>query len=214
MGANVPDDWDGISYRCYRVTYPDSEKYRALLLGQISEPDTSSFWEPGSGDVDQAVSAVFHSNLVTLSEIFDTECSQMAETLRPYFRAKASSSQALNPTAYATIEFDTLLYNLNEPDFNTTFHWQDLQTAANEGLWLFNIGVGCFVGGETTIRVFHNGNDLRYTNNGKNWNTCSIIRPMVEGDTIWVSAINSDSNSTNPIETVTFFEGTWLGPLA
>lgn len=56
-GAIVPDDWDGITFDCLQIQWPSSEKWRAILLGQMSEPSFEHYWDDGFGDPSEAASA-------------------------------------------------------------------------------------------------------------------------------------------------------------
>lgn len=75
-GAFVPDDWDGETYKCIQITMPDSEHWRALLLGQIVEASQADFWDAETGDVDEAVAAIETAYQMTI-ENYPLECEQM-----------------------------------------------------------------------------------------------------------------------------------------
>jgi hypothetical protein len=45
-GAIIPDDWDGSSFNCYRVNWPQSLQYEAILLGSVSDMWTKECDEP------------------------------------------------------------------------------------------------------------------------------------------------------------------------
>jgi len=50
----IPSDWDGVSWRCVEIRFPDSEAWRQILLGLITQPTRGRFWERSSGNIKDA----------------------------------------------------------------------------------------------------------------------------------------------------------------
>lgn len=51
MKMPIPDDWDGVSYCCYSIKWPQSELWEAILLGQVTEAGRGFFWDERTGNV-------------------------------------------------------------------------------------------------------------------------------------------------------------------
>lgn len=50
----IPNDWDGVSYCCHIVEWPDSPKWRYLLKGLLLSPSHGRFWDESTGTVTDA----------------------------------------------------------------------------------------------------------------------------------------------------------------
>ena len=57
-GAYIPDDWDGVSYCCYSVRWPDSFEWRAALNGLVSLAGSGWYWNEETGSVVDARDAI------------------------------------------------------------------------------------------------------------------------------------------------------------
>jgi len=49
MEMPIPNDWDGETFCRYMVCWPDSTLWRAILLGQLTEPGRGWFWDANTG---------------------------------------------------------------------------------------------------------------------------------------------------------------------
>lgn len=47
----IPSDWDGETWECFSVQWPDSQLYRGLLLGQLTALTRGRFWDERSGSI-------------------------------------------------------------------------------------------------------------------------------------------------------------------
>lgn len=47
----IPDDWDGETWRCWAVEWPDSVAWNAMLRGFITMPTVGRFWDERTGSV-------------------------------------------------------------------------------------------------------------------------------------------------------------------
>lgn len=54
MKLPIPDDWDGASWRCVQIQWPDSELYLALLRGFLTQFTRGRFWDEKSGIIKDA----------------------------------------------------------------------------------------------------------------------------------------------------------------
>jgi len=66
MQIPIPDDWDGESYRCVEVQWPDSPAWIALLIGFLAQPSRGRFWDGETGtitDVQQIGFDIFDANV-------------------------------------------------------------------------------------------------------------------------------------------------------
>lgn len=50
-GAKIPIDWDGMTWKCWVVEWPDSQDWLALLNGFITTPKMGRFWDPDTGSI-------------------------------------------------------------------------------------------------------------------------------------------------------------------
>lgn len=115
-GARIPDDWDGSTYDCYRIQWPSSDDWRALLLGQVTEPSQEWFWDDATGDVDEAVSAVLTAEDLTALEFPEVPCGD--SMIVPVFKVYLESNQVLSVGSWNLITDWAVAYNLNGAGFN------------------------------------------------------------------------------------------------
>jgi hypothetical protein len=54
MKLPIPDDWDGESWHCVQIRWPDSEGYNGLLRGFLSQMTRGRFWDENSGVIKDA----------------------------------------------------------------------------------------------------------------------------------------------------------------
>jgi hypothetical protein len=67
MRIPIPDDWDGVSWCCYLVEWPESESWKAILNGQVTAPSKGRFWDERTGtitDVQEIGLEIFERNLL------------------------------------------------------------------------------------------------------------------------------------------------------
>lgn len=50
-GAKIPEDWDGISWKCWCVQWPDSRDWLAILAGFITTPRLGRYWDADTGTI-------------------------------------------------------------------------------------------------------------------------------------------------------------------
>lgn len=72
-GGIIPDDWDGSSFKCCQVIMPDSDLYRAFLLGQLAEMTYEAYWDITTGDPSIAARAIYDALEQTVANGLDCE---------------------------------------------------------------------------------------------------------------------------------------------
>ena len=48
---NIPSDWDGVSWRCIQIQWPDSDQWLAVFRGVISDLARGRVWDRASGSI-------------------------------------------------------------------------------------------------------------------------------------------------------------------
>lgn len=54
MRMKIPTDWDGETWRCWSVEWPDSIMWNAYLRGFLNEPTRGRYWDERTGSVIEA----------------------------------------------------------------------------------------------------------------------------------------------------------------
>jgi len=49
--AAIPADWDGETWFCSQITWPESERWRAVLTGLVSLPSRGRYWAENTGTI-------------------------------------------------------------------------------------------------------------------------------------------------------------------
>jgi len=137
-GAIVPNDWDGSTYKCYQVQWPQSEQYEAILLGNISKPSFLNYWDGSSGDAQAAANAIKTAYINTLPDFWAGDCEEMPELTTKSFRVKTDTPQAIPSNTWTKVSFDEYEWNLNSPGWSMPGNAMDLTIPANAGIWQFN----------------------------------------------------------------------------
>jgi len=61
----IPDDWDGTTWACFEIQWPDSPLWIALLTGLLSMPAAGRYWNESTGritDAQEIGRAIFNAN--------------------------------------------------------------------------------------------------------------------------------------------------------
>jgi len=170
-GAIIPNDWDGSTYQCYKVQWPSSEQWGAILLGQITEPTVEAYWEPASGNPADAVQAVLTSEAQTEPEFYVEDCNDMTEHTHPrgevtsrILNLALPSAQALSDGIWQKVNFEVQTA-FGAPHFwDDTNHKQVVTLTDYVGVWNYSGGV--FVtSAPTTLSVglYVNGSISHFT---------------------------------------------------
>lgn len=141
-GAVVPGDWDGSSYQCVRVIWPDSVDYQALLVGQITEPQSESFWDAETGDVSEAIAGMVTSELQTIETGWIEDC--LTVETPPTFVVHTTQGNTLLAGIWEPITFNIETTEIGDPGWQggllpTPAHRPYLEDKA--GLWLYTLNL-------------------------------------------------------------------------
>lgn len=150
-GAIVPDDWDGSTYNCYRVNWPQSLQYEAILLGSVSEPAWLNFWDPETGDEQEAADAIETAYRVTVADMWTKECDE--PVLVPAFKVYQTEAQAFSASAWQVVEWDAYFYNPNSPQFQLATNVHQLTNDDWLGLWHYDLLLAVTAGSALAIRA-------------------------------------------------------------
>lgn len=139
-GAIIPDDWDGSTFECQRIEWPASPLWQAILLGQVTEPGWSSYWDADTGDVDAAAQAAKDAYRLTIPAIYAEGCDEVPALVTAYM-VETTSLFAMPPFTMTTVEFAAYIYQWNNPgfDFADFSHRPDL--VGKSGMWHYDVQV-------------------------------------------------------------------------
>jgi len=73
----IPSDWDGESWCCYVVEWPDSASWQAILLGFLTTPQRGRFWDGRTGSITAAQAVglqIFQRNFLDCEEVLMAGC--------------------------------------------------------------------------------------------------------------------------------------------
>lgn len=86
MKVPIPVDWDGSSWCAYQVCWPDSEMWRAILRGFITQPMKGRFWDERTGSIQdvQAIGVEIWLQNIPLAEVIMScnEAGEIANAIR------------------------------------------------------------------------------------------------------------------------------------
>jgi hypothetical protein len=138
-GAIIPTDWDGVSFNCQKVVWPSSVGWRAILLGQITEPERETFWDPESGDVGDATDAVKDAESLTAPEFWTKDCDMISGHPVSAFLAYLTSDFVVPTGSYWKVPWDTLLWDFNGPGFSLFDSGHSPLTEQKPGWWHYEV---------------------------------------------------------------------------
>lgn len=139
-GAIIPDDWDGESFNCQKVVWPSSEMWKAILFGQITEPESSSFWDPDSGDVDDARQAIVDAEDLTSPDFFTEDCDVIpGQDIVCAFKALKTVVLGLAAATWTVVPFEIFGYAHNSPEFFLATNSHQVTNPELFGLWHYDL---------------------------------------------------------------------------
>lgn len=214
-GAVIPDDWDGSTYKCYRVEWPYSEQYAAILLGSVSKPSYENYWDPETGDQDQAAEAIEAAYNLTVPDFWSTECDE--PMLVPAFKVKQTSPQALGASAWQVVEWDAFEYQVNSPDFQLATNVHQLTDSELFGIWHYDVLLGVTASPTMSLRAanFVTGDEIARTHDEDRFIAFSwdylwdVVGPAIGIHVYPTSVCNTFSQVY-----LTQFSGHYVGPAA
>lgn len=139
-GALIPDDWDGVTYKCWKVKWPDSLDYSAILLGNVSKPSYLDYWDADTGDAQAASNAIKEAYNTTLPDFWAEDCEDPILATKS-FRVRNTVSQSIPAATWTKVVFDEFVWNVQTPGWNLAENAQDLTLPASAGIWQYNAGV-------------------------------------------------------------------------
>jgi len=141
-GAIIPDDWDGVTFACQRIEWPSSEKWRAILLGSVSEPAQESYWDSETGDPLDAARAVYDAYDKTVPIIYTSGCDDVLTNIPvPTFRAYKDTGLSLLASTWTEVPWDVLEWDLNSPNFVLVDNAHEPVGEAKLGIWNYHINL-------------------------------------------------------------------------
>ena len=216
-GAPIPDDWDGSTYQCYRVQWPSSIKWEAILLGQISEPAKEAYYDENTGD--RAIAAVAADNgfRATSSDFWTLECDELvgAQQDVPMFRVGQPDVIDITDGVWTNLEFLSYIEQRNSPEFDFIEDGHRPIAASNMGLWHYRVqGVrGANVAWRVRLRIKEVGLDLAmFWNRGHSVGVSRTFYHSIPGGVTVVAEFrDSDTGNISSLPAETFFEGFKIG---
>lgn len=152
-GAIIPDDWDGSTFECQRIEWPSSSQWRAILLGQVSEPYQSTYWDETTGSVDEATEAVVDAFGLTVPTIYTTGCDDMVPNIPvSTFKAGKDTGLGLAAATWTYIPWDLLVYSHNSPEFALP-QGQNVTDPDLFGLWHYDLTLKVLLGNQIYMQA-------------------------------------------------------------
>lgn len=180
-GYPIPNDWDGSTFKCHKVYWPNSERYEALLLGQLSKPQQAYFWDQNTGDVLEAIDAIVLAENATIPTFFSENCEPMLPPVAA-FKYYLGSNQTLPSNGdFAKVNLlASQVYDVNDTGWLGTqsTHFPYI-VQRNNGLWRYT-AIGRLASGILgSIRLVTTSGGVIATARGNQ------IRLVVTGDFLW-----------------------------
>lgn len=137
-GAIIPDDWDGSTFECQRIEWPASPKWRAILLGQATEPGWQSYWDANTGDVEDAARAANDAYELTVPDIYTEECEEMP-VLQSAFKVRLNAAYPMGPATEYLVFWEAYEYQWNNPGFNLPLSGHEADSVGKYGVWHYDV---------------------------------------------------------------------------
>lgn len=213
-GAIIPDDWDGETYKCWKVQWPDSADYSAILLGNISKPSFLDYWDPDTGDAQEAANAIKAAYNQTLPGFWAEDCNMLPSIDNRAFKVYNSVVQSVPATTWTQIEWDTFLLNRYAPGFNLAAESQDMTFTGIEGIWQYNAEIWLDTPADLNLELRLNGYRVIAAGQAKNKtqvrvSTSFYVDPTWTSLSLWI--YTTVAGDTIP---VLDYSPTWTGFLA
>ncbi len=217
-GAIIPNDWDGVTFNCAKVYWPASVRWRAILFGQITEPERSSFWDPDSGDIDDAMQAIVDAEGLTEPDFWEEDCDVIPGHPISAFLAYSASDQVLSIGSWQTVVWATLLWNFNNSGFNLFLNGHDALTPDKPGWWHYDVQLQVEPASAwKATRAVLVGTGQQVARMDINWRhpRLSFNHKWGEGEPpLVVQVYTSVAATVRADRTETWFSGHYLGPVS
>ena len=154
-GLAVPDDWDGETYKCYKIYWPKSEQYEAVLLGQLSEPQRASYWTPGSGNPEEVEAALLDGENLTLPTLYSEDCQEGVLTVPLTFSVYLLGNQVLPiNNDWTAIDFGQFSYHLGATGYDVAdARHKPTEAGVPAGIWHYDLHVRLDGAGKVELRI-------------------------------------------------------------
>ncbi len=217
-GAIIPDDWDGSTFECNKIQWPASPKWQAILLGQITEPAWANYWDPDTGDVEEAQEGVEDAFDLTIPDIYSEDCNVIPGIPVAAFWANKTANQAITAGTWTTVTWDTMGYDLNNPNFSLALEAHNPINADLMGLWHYDVNLKLLTATLMVARAIQTPGNVvkawaRMANNGTI--SLSFDEPhIVGGDQLRIEIWSSIANTVMGHIPDTRYNGHFLGPVS
>lgn len=215
-GCPIPSDWDGSTLKCYKVYWPSSRSYESVLLGQLSEPQKSRFWDEDTGDVVEAIAAIVEAENLTLPEFYLEDCEPVLPPVSA-FKAALINDQTLPANGdWAKLGVTSpVSYDVNDTGWSSINNAHFPNTVEkNNGLWRYTAVARMAVGKTGSIRIATTAGGVLAVAKGNLQRLWLSVDYLWQGETIGIQldgqidgggTIFSGSGSTH-------FSAVYLGP--
>lgn len=213
-GAVIPDDWDEVTYSCQKVRWPASEQWRALLMGQITEPEKDFFWDEETGSVDDAIAAVKEAEELSLPGYWTEYCDEVIPVSA--FWAYQSTPQALLAGSWAILSLDTMRYSYNDPDFYLPRNSHEPDNADLLGLWHYDVSVRFTSFSTLFMRAMQYPGNVQlatYATNDAVTQFSFDAPHLVVGNRVWIEVWSTIAQNLSAGMSKVKFNGHFVGPL-
>lgn len=95
MAVPIPDDWDGESFCCWAVKWPDSSQWQAIFSGLIETPTYGRYWDENTGSILNTIASfrpAYNYNFVPKEVIMACGDTDIANALNAIASALIQSS--------------------------------------------------------------------------------------------------------------------------
>lgn len=214
-GAIIPDDWDEETYQCLKIQWPASVLWQAILFGQISEPQVDTYWDASSGDVQTAVLATMDAYINTVEQA-ELECPEEnggGQTVATGFKAYLSANQLLTAGQNNEIQFDTLEWSVNSPNFDVTDYRHKPGAAGLLGLWHYTWQMSFDGDRIYTLKALSNVSNtgLFYFAKNRAFNYSSPFRITDASEFVFAQVVPPDARTALSGVNNTWWSGVYLG---
>lgn len=217
-GAVIPTDWDGVTFNCQKVWWPSSVQWRAILLGQITEPERDSFWDASTGTVEDAKKAIEDAENLTAPEFWEEDCDVIPGHPVSSFLAYSTSDQVLTTGAFTTVIWDTLLWDFNSSGFNLFQNGHDALTPNKPGWWHYDVQLEIIPSSQwkrSRARLVGTGQELARIDTDWKYLRLSFNHKWGEGEPpLVIQAFTSLAATVQAGRTQSWFSGHYLGAVS
>lgn len=139
-GSPIPNDWDGVTFDCYKVQWPSSQQWEAILLGQVSEPAFPGYWDANTGNPEDAADDVALAfDTTSPVEINIRTCDDMVSPAIAFSAVLSANQTNLPSGEYSKLNFTALQYGVGSHGFSIIRAEHEVLHPDLVGLWHYDI---------------------------------------------------------------------------